>query len=202
MGPPVAAGCGRNSEHPVLRFVPGDPGLRAPCAETHSLPPPERPARRPAPLGIGLASLSRTPRSWWPSPRLDGRLEVCPSQRHGLGTLIRPGAETRSSRPCSGPALLPDSVSPARRRDLLTCSGARTTICKTCERTRSECEATAVSPRGAQIWTARPCLMNNYLNALLRPAGQPPDRGPSQHCTIKMAGADMQGFEIAVLVLS
>ena len=52
MGPPVAAGCGRNSEHPVLRFVPGDPGLRAPCAETHSLPPPERPARRPAPLGI------------------------------------------------------------------------------------------------------------------------------------------------------
>ena len=119
MGPPVAAGCGRNSEHPVLRFVPGDPGLRAPCAETHSLPPPERPARRPAPLGIGLASLSRTPRSWWPSPRLDGRLEVCPSQRHGLGTLIRPGAETRSSRPCSGPALLPDSVSPARRRDLL-----------------------------------------------------------------------------------
>ena len=119
MAPPVAAGCGRNSEHPVLRFVPGDPGLRAPCAETHSLPPPERPARRPAPLGIGLASLPRTPRCWWPSPRLDGRLEVCPSQRHGLGALIRPGAETRSSRPCSGPALLPDSVSPARRRDLL-----------------------------------------------------------------------------------
>ena len=105
VAPPVVAGCDRTSEHLVLRFFPGGPGLRAPCAETHTLPPPERPARRPAPLGIGLASLSRTPRSWWPSPRLDGRLEVCPSQRHGLGTLIRPGAETRSSRPCSGPAL-------------------------------------------------------------------------------------------------
>ena len=123
MGPPVVAGCDRTSEHLVLRFSPGGPGLRAPCAETHTLPPPERPARRPAPLGIGLASLTRTPRCWWPSPRLDGRLEVCPGQRHGLGALIRPGAATRSSRPCSGPALLPDSVSPASRRDLLGTTG-------------------------------------------------------------------------------
>ena len=97
----------------TLRYVPQDmtqPACTAPAATD-------------SPTLIGLASLSRTPRSWWPSPRLDGRLEVCPSQRHGLGTLIRPGAETRSSRPCSGPALLPDSASPASRRDVLGTTG-------------------------------------------------------------------------------